>query len=223
MKNNNKLPEKWYICGCKELKEYLIENSNNYNCCQGSYIDNGYLIEDEIWNFHHVDYLIYNGYQEISLQQYLESLETNKNNTTMQTIEIPEGFQLNLDKLKELGIIIPVKNEPNLCDVKTYDQIIRNLDLKAELIHGFIHNDLRPNIDSLIKLANTAKFLNGDNFNVEDGNFYYFFYIENDIFRIDSANINVHDGCILFKTKELAQQALDILGEETIKLALKLN
>lgn len=215
MKNNGKLPDKWYIRGCEELKKYL-RFTNSYT---GDNPNNAYFTDDDgIWDFVSINLIVTKGWQGISLQQYIESLEPNKNNTTMQTIEIPQGFQLNLDKLKELGIIIPVKDEPKKL---SYDEIIDH-------IPGYAHNlvigdNLVPNIKALIMLANTAKFLNGKDFNPKEGDVHYFIYLENDNVIIDSANINAFDGSILFKTKELAQQALDILGEETIKLALKLN
>lgn len=76
---------------------------------------------------------------------------------------------------------------------------------------------------ALNKLMNVAYYLNeGSNFNWKDHSEYkYFIYYNNNkkIFQIDS-NTFVNYGIVYFKSKELAEQAIEILGEETIKLAL---
>ena len=69
------------------------------------------------------------------------------------------------------------------------------------------------------KLMNVAKYLNGDyepDFKKEEPKF--FIYI-NDKNNIDiSANYILIKHFVYFRTKELAKQAIDILGEETIHL-----
>lgn len=74
------------------------------------------------------------------------------------------------------------------------------------------------------KLMNVAKYLNGDwkpSFNYSIGKLNYF--ICYDAFN---KNLTINSDVILcstviyFKSEELARQAIDILGEETIKLAL---
>lgn len=71
------------------------------------------------------------------------------------------------------------------------------------------------------KLMNVAKFLNGDwkpNWNESDKK--YAFIIKS-IGRIDITywHKDIHN-IVYFKSVDLAQQAIEILGEETIKLAL---
>ena len=73
------------------------------------------------------------------------------------------------------------------------------------------------------KLANVARYLNGD----------WDYYHSSSKFIIwVNTNFNnrleIHDSCylaqratVIFKSKEVAQQAIDILGEETIRLALE--
>lgn len=77
---------------------------------------------------------------------------------------------------------------------------------------------------ALNKLMNVAKYLNGDwKPNWKSGNSKYFIFIRYDgILRIGQ-NIYNHNGEIHFKTKELAKQAIEILGEEIIKSALCTN
>lgn len=73
------------------------------------------------------------------------------------------------------------------------------------------------------QLLNVAKYLNGDwqpnwgNYNEDK---YVLYFDENNeklnIYYVHTSNLNI----VYFKTKELAQKAVEILGEETIKLAL---
>ena len=74
------------------------------------------------------------------------------------------------------------------------------------------------------KLANVAKYLNDgwNPTNTESVMYYLSMNLDKHISVISST---IYDGHylsnILFKTKELAQQAIEILGEETVKLALE--
>lgn len=71
------------------------------------------------------------------------------------------------------------------------------------------------------KLLNVAKYLNGDWKPDWENGCEYKWYIEdfeNEI-NIDYI-INCNSRIVYFRTKELAQQAIQILGEETIRLAL---
>lgn len=75
---------------------------------------------------------------------------------------------------------------------------------------------------ALNKLMNVAYYLNdGWEPDWNDGTqFKYFIYWDtNKIIRIHH-NIYFNCGVVYFKSKELAKQAIEILGEETIKLAL---
>lgn len=76
---------------------------------------------------------------------------------------------------------------------------------------------------ALNKFLNVAHYLNeGSEFNWKDHSEYkYFIYYNNNkkIFQIDS-NTFINYGVVYFKFKELAEQAIEILGEDTIKLAL---
>ena len=69
------------------------------------------------------------------------------------------------------------------------------------------------------KLMNVAKYLNGDwEPDFKKGGPKFFIYI-NDKNNIDiSANYMLIKHFVYFRTKELAKQAIDILGEETIHL-----
>lgn len=70
---------------------------------------------------------------------------------------------------------------------------------------------------------NAAKFLNGDlAFDINDLNqkTYYIKNISDERLVLIAASEPYSDGQIFFKSAELARQAIDILGEETIKSAL---
>lgn len=73
---------------------------------------------------------------------------------------------------------------------------------------------------ALNKLINVAKYLNGDwepDFD-DYSECKYYIIVYNGIDLINRNNINYGIPC--FKSKELAEQAIEILGEDTIKLAL---
>lgn len=71
------------------------------------------------------------------------------------------------------------------------------------------------------KLMNVAKYFNGDwrpDWN-NDKEYKYYLRICNKIINIGYANIYISN-IVYFKSEELAKQAIEILGKETIKLAL---
>lgn len=72
------------------------------------------------------------------------------------------------------------------------------------------------------QLMNVAKYLNGGwqpNWETDD-EFNYFIYVDSKGVLSIGSHAFTHSSEIYFKSKELAQQAIEILGEETIKLAL---
>lgn len=75
---------------------------------------------------------------------------------------------------------------------------------------------------AIIQLMNVAKYLNGDwkpNWETDD-EFNYFIYVNSEGVLSIGSHASTHSSEIYFKSPELAQQAINILGEETIKLAL---
>lgn len=217
----NKLPKNWYIKGCEELKKYL--NNNNIQAfCSGSINSYGYYDNGGCWNCNEVIFLQdFQDYHEITLQQYLDSLKPNNNNTNtnkMKSIEIPEDYEINLQKLIELGILTkPVQEEIT----KTYDDILKTF--KYQIASFRIHDEDFDNIDAFIKLLNTAKYLNKI-YEKEENNEHYFFYISHSklTYALVGEDI-IYDSSIYFYSKQAIEKAKEILGEETIKLALKFN
>lgn len=147
------------------------------------------------------------------------------------TIEIPEHLDLNLEKLIELGVLTPKtkKNElTSYSDVQ--DWLKKNTD-KNDFYNYYIGNDgyylnkcLEPNLEALVKLINTAKYLNKDWLPGEKDDKYYIL-----INYDNNCNLNIYYDCatltgsVYFKTEELAKKAIEILGEDTIRKALTLN
>ena len=152
-------------------------------------------------------------------------------------INIPEGFEIDQIKSNFIeGNIVFKKKEI------TYKDIAKELFLSKTKYHiddcGLITQKTfgscsykdkvnctsKEQVEKLLamnQLMNVAKYLNGDwraDFKKEVPKF--FIYI-NDKNNIDiSANYRIKEYFVYFKTKELTKQAIDILGEETIRLAL---
>lgn len=128
----------------------------------------------------------------------------------------------------------PVKNH-NLSEV--YKKLFANEDVWRLDIFGSVSKYCKtPNWNCLANciskkqaeklraintLLNVAKYLNGNwqpdwkNYN----EFKYYIYISSGNINIDSVMANFSD-LVYFRSRELAQQAINILGEETIRLAL---
>lgn len=72
------------------------------------------------------------------------------------------------------------------------------------------------------KLMNVAKYLNGDwkpDWEEYNGEFKYYIQLYHKLLNI-SYTTHYNGSFVYFKSEELAKQAIDILGEETIKIAL---
>jgi hypothetical protein len=154
-----------------------------------------------------------------------------------QIIQLPNNFEVK--EIKD-GKIILVEKEKKL----TYEDIAEKLfdtdfntfriGIDGEIINYkcLLHHNCPTNCTSrkqaqkllaTNKLMNVAKYLNGDwqpDWKNGDENKYY---IENETLtnslRVNYTNLLNHY-ILYFKSEELAEQAIEILGEETIKLAL---
>lgn len=150
-----------------------------------------------------------------------------------QVIQLPDNFEVK--EIKD-GKIILVEKEKKL----TYEDVARELFSKPSFFISALSDieyaDSLSNYTTdsnnctskrqaekllaINKLMNVAKYLNGDwqpdwDYSHEKK---YYIYVENDQIRIVYAD-TIHSMDVYFKSKELARQAIEILGEETIKLA----
>lgn len=151
-------------------------------------------------------------------------------------IEVPQGYEIDKEQSSFEKIVFK-KVEEKL----TYSDIAEKLF--AFNGHYYINDDGRimktsigwrcPNVAptehqlkrllAINKLMNVAYYLNDDwkpDWNdIEQGKFYIYYSNVSETIEIDY-NCVCNSGEVYFKSKELAEQAVEILGEETIKLAL---
>lgn len=192
-----------------------------YVLCSNSYTSEGMLISN-------------NKTHPLNIEGFIPEINMKENELT---IEIPDGKIVDWDESKKQNKIV-------LKDKRlTYSDACRKLFVGYGWFftdaEGGIHHTLGGNTYSCAnnsatkhqlecilaknKLANVAKYLNdGWNPTVGDTAWYIISYSHNNIDIVDADFQHSHcSSRIIFKTKEFAQQAMEILGEETIKLALE--
>lgn len=157
------------------------------------------------------------------------------------TIEIPEGKIVDWDESKKQNKIVLKDKQLTYEDVckKLFSKDCYFIDQDGSVEHISTHNWLtamdknnattKHQLECILAknmLANTAKYLNGEwkPSKTNSGRFEacVLFTTPNEDYigcveLIDCA----HNSNVFFKSKELAKQAVKILGEETIKLALE--
>lgn len=174
-------------------------------------------------------------YELLTLKEYKEKYMSKENSKELK-IEIPKGYEIDKENSTFEKIVFK-KVEKKL----TYEDIADKLFQYRE--HCYIDEDGHimftsvgwqcPNVAStpqqlkrllaLNMLMNVAYYLNNGwkpNWNNNKERKYFIYYIStNKIFKIESNTI-IDYGIVYFKSRELAEQAIEILGEETVKLAL---
>ena len=192
-----------------------------YVLCSNSYTSEGMLISN-------------NKTHPLNIEDFIPEINMKENELK---ITIPDGKIVDWDESKKQNKIV-LKDKQ-----LTYSDICRKLFVGYGWFftdaEGGIHHTLGGNTYSCAnnsatkhqlecilaknKLANVAKYLNdGWNPTVGDTAWYIISYGHNNIDIVDADFQHSHcSSRIIFKTKELAQQAIEILREETIKLALE--
>lgn len=155
------------------------------------------------------------------------------------TIEIPDGKIVDWEESKKQNKIVLIDEQ------LTYEDICKKL-METEYYYinsvGWIHKDggnlgctnnnaaaSEHQLECILaknKLANVAKYLNGG-WKPEKSNSYT--YVINNyqgnlgthVVYTYKEEYSVRNGQVIFKTEELAHQAIKILGEKTVKLALE--
>ena len=132
------------------------------------------------------------------------------------TITVPDNCELR----KDGNVYTIIEKEKKKL---TYNDVIKKLyphtsqKIIAEHFNSVQH---LQKIIAIIELTNVAKYLNGDwQPDWNDAGAKYCININNDEIGIDFISTR-HYGDIYFRSKELAQQAIEILGEGTVKCAL---
>ena len=156
------------------------------------------------------------------------------------TIEIPEGKEIDWKESEKQNRII-LKDKQ-----LTYENVCKKLFEHKEVFYigtdGIIYNEPYCDIEGAIcqknnattehqlecilaknKLANVAKYLNDGWKPLHDSSIFLLIETKTGILAYEVANGSSASRCgsIWFKSQELAQQAIEILGEETVKLALE--
>ena len=156
------------------------------------------------------------------------------------SIEIPVGKEVDWEESKKQNIIVLKNKQMNYDEVRsvTYEEIRSELlktdfyfiSNSGDIEHGSTgHTDNCAKTSnqlecllSLNKLINTAIYLNG-NWKPHSSLSSVYSIVDNygslriDKYDIDSPEIS---GRVIFKSEELAKQAIEILGIPTIKMAL---
>ena len=220
-----------------EQKEIIkiLESLGGYNThhyhgnCSGAYY---YIDFDNVIEWRRT--LSTQEYELLTLKQYKEKYMNSE--TKELKIEIPEGYEIDKDKSTFEKIVFK-KVEEKL----TYEKIADKLFQYKK--HYYIADDgsiMRTSIGwscpntasterqlkillAINKLMNVANYLNNgwkpdwdDHTQLK----YSIYCNTSDKTLVIDHNTYFNYGLVYFKSKELAEQAIEILGEETIKLAL---
>lgn len=109
------------------------------------------------------------------------------------------------------------------CNIRAI-KAINDADINCYDVNNCTSEKQAKKLLAINQLMNIAKYLNGDWkpnwFDDKESKYYIFIYNG----KIDISNTALSNCLeVYFKSKELTQQAIEILGEETIKLALCTN
>ena len=154
-------------------------------------------------------------------------------------IQVPEGYEID----KENSTFECIKFKPIKKNM-TYEDVAKRLfknetyyvDYNGDIVKTDIDNEVVPldsnnctsekqaeKLLSINKLLNVAKYLNGEwkpNWKDADEKKYFIYICPGDCYiGVKSATVHMSD-IVYFKSEELARQAIEILGEETIKTSL---
>ena len=166
--------------------------------------------------------------------------ETNMKENEL-TIEIPDGKIVDWDESKKQNKIVLKDKQFTYSDVckelfknkKIFYtgsdgdiNIVQPLDVMVDWICNKNNATTEHQLECILaknQLTNVAKYLNdGWNPTVGYTAWYIISYGHNNIDIVDADFQHSHcSSRIIFKTKDLARQAIEILGEETVKLALE--
>lgn len=131
-------------------------------------------------------------------------------------INIPNGYKVDIENSDlSKGIIIFKQKE------LTYNEICRELTSESKIIGFYIPTNKCNKVEAIVKLIKTAYYLNEgwkpDWTNEIEAK--YSFYLSYKKIDIDCSFLSSSSICY-FKSRELAEKAIEILGEDTIRLAL---
>ena len=150
------------------------------------------------------------------------------------TIEIPKGKIVDWEESKKQNKIVLKDKQLTYSDVceKLFREHCYFIDSSGIVEHIFGCNGsatmdknnatTKHQLECILaknKLANVAKYLN-DGWKPNKGDFVFFLTLW-EYLSVGMYHFENYGNQIIFKNREVAQQAVEILGEETIKLALE--
>jgi hypothetical protein len=180
------------------------------------------------------------GYEIITYQQFKQLLNENNMETKEVKIQVPEGYEIDKENSTfELIKFKPIKKVLTYEDVAeelffgkgmcytTYDGSIINViscsKSEYKQPNNFTSEKQAQKLLAINRLMNVARYLNGDwqpDWSDGTSQKYYLSIKKEDSSITTDFALQKCSEVVHFKTLYLAQQAIEILGEETIKLAL---
>lgn len=213
----------------------LIEKNywdvNGMDSCYYCYVESKNLAYGR-----HERYVEKDKFKVITYQQFKQLINENNMETKEVKIQVPEGYEID----KENSTFDCIKFKP-IKEVLTYEDVAEELfkdkkcyytDKFGTILSSVLYDSQCLDINnctsekqvrkllSINKLMNVAKYLNSKEKQSENGLWYYI-RLDRNVINTDWTNPSVINyGGIHFNSREAAKQAIEILGEETIKLAL---
>ena len=200
----------------------IFRNTHPYAISFGSYTPEGIFPEYECRS-------------QFDIIDFIPDTDMNKDELT---IEIPNGKTVDWDESKKQNKVVLKDKQLTYEDVckKLFSKDCYFIDQDGSVEHISTHNWLtamdknNATTEHQLKcilaknqLANVAKYLNGD-WKPNDGDFVFCLTCRGDFennLGIVMYYFENYGNQIIFKTQESARQAIEILGEETVKLALE--
>lgn len=221
------------VNGCVNIYPYRTVD-HSYSVCGRAYVTSlsNYDIVDFIPDTFTIDPEMYSYNQKDIefIEHFINGYHMKENEVT---VEIPDGKEIDWDESKKQNKIILKDKE------LTYEDICKKL-MKDGYCYinsvGWIQPDSynlgctnsnaaasEHQLECILaknKLATVAAYLN-EGWKPEEWKHYYYLDIDHTSIVVDTSPFCTGTSRILFKSKELAQRAIKILGKETIKLALE--
>lgn len=183
---------------------YKEETCYNTDCGYISYCYTDYFAYKTV--------ITYNEFKQFIYKTIMETKELK--------IQVPEGYEI--DKENSTFECVKFKKIKNTIRYEDIEHKLANAWDSRSVISVASSDKQASKVIAINKLLNVAKYLNGEwkpNWK-ENSRKYYIKYSDiNNEFYVE-CSLSIHSSVSYFKSEELARQAIEILGEETIKTAL---
>ena len=221
-------------CGKKCFSSELARNYNHFSFTHPYMLDYRSYTPKGMYSINDNKY-------EIDIVDFIPDINMKKNELT---IEIPEGKIVDWDESKKQNKLVLKDKQltyKDICGALYKDKIVYYTDVNGGIVNmpfsemtedtlcDLNNASTKHQLECILaknKLANVAKYLNGEwkPYKTDLGHFdawVLFATPDKDFIRYSKITDCTHNSNILFRSPELAKQAVEILGEETIKLALE--